>query len=52
MLALDPETLRVIQQWVQKAESDLTAAACLLKPSEYCPTDAVVFTPNSASKST
>ncbi len=43
MFATDPEVLRVIHEWVQKAENDLTAAAHLLKLGKQCPTDTVCF---------
>ena len=43
MLAADPEAIRVIQEWVQKAENDLIAAAHILKMGERCPTDTVCF---------
>jgi len=43
MFAADPETLRVIGEWVQKAENDLTNAAHVLKLGKRCPTDTVCF---------
>jgi HEPN domain-containing protein len=40
----DPdEVLRVVQQWVQKAENDLKNAAYTLQMREACPTDTVCF---------
>ena len=43
MFALDPETLRLIREWVEKAENDLTNAAYVLKMGKQCPTDTVCF---------
>ncbi len=43
MLAVDPELIRVVREWLQKAENDLTAAAQLLKLGKACPTDTVCF---------
>jgi HEPN domain-containing protein len=43
MLAVDPEILVVVRQYVDKAESDLITAAHTLKLRENCPTDAVCF---------
>lgn len=37
------ETLRVIHQWVQKAENDLKNATHTLKLGATCPTDTVCF---------
>lgn len=37
------ETLRVIHQWVQKADNDLKNATHTLKLGETCPTDTVCF---------
>ncbi len=37
------ETLRVIHQWVEKAENDLKTAAHTLKLGAECPTDTVCF---------
>jgi HEPN domain-containing protein len=37
------ETLRVIRQWVEKAENDLKTAAHTLKLGAECPTDTVCF---------
>jgi HEPN domain-containing protein len=37
------ETVRVIQQWVQKAENDLKNATHTLKLGKACPTDTVCF---------
>jgi len=42
MLA-NTETLRVIRQWVEKAENDLKNAAHTLKLGSECPTDTVCF---------
>lgn len=43
MFAVDPEVVRVIREWAQKAENDLTAAAHTLKLGKACPTDTVCF---------
>jgi HEPN domain-containing protein len=43
MLGADPETILVRQEWVQKAENDLVAAAHLLRLGRRCPTDTVCF---------
>lgn len=43
MFGADPEVMRVIQEWVHKAENDLTAAAQLLKLGRRCPADIVCF---------
>jgi HEPN domain-containing protein len=37
------ETLRVIRQWIEKAENDLKNAAHTLKLGKACPTDTVCF---------
>lgn len=37
------EIVRVIQQWAQKAENDLTNAAHTLRLGKACPTDTVCF---------
>ena len=37
------ETLRVIRQWVEKAENDLKNATHTLKLGRDCPTDTVCF---------
>lgn len=37
------EIIRVVQQWVQKAENDLKNAAFTLKLGTACPTDTVCF---------
>ena len=37
------EILTVVQQWVQKAESDLKTATYTLQLAEDCPTDTVCF---------
>jgi HEPN domain-containing protein len=37
------ETLEVVRQWVEKAESDFTSAAFLLRLKHACPTDSVCF---------
>lgn len=42
MPAVD-ETLRVVSQWVEKAENDLINAAHTLKLGKDCPTDTVCF---------
>lgn len=43
MLALDPDVLAVILQWVEKAEHDLTTASYTLRLRANCPTDTVCF---------
>jgi HEPN domain-containing protein len=43
MLGADPETIQVMQAWVQKTENDLVAAAHLLRLGRRCPTDTVCF---------
>ncbi len=43
MFAADPETLRLVREWVQKAENDLTNAAHVLKLGKRCPTDTVCY---------
>jgi HEPN domain-containing protein len=43
MLALDPNVLAVILQWVEKAEHDLTTASYTLRLRANCPTDTVCF---------
>ena len=43
MFAIDPDVLRVIRQWVLKAENDLATAAHTLKLGEFTPTDTVCF---------
>ena len=43
MLALDPDVLAVILQWVEKAEHDLTTASYTLRFRANCPTDTVCF---------
>ena len=43
MLAADYEVIRVIREWVLKAENDLTAAVQLLKLGKRCPADIVCF---------
>jgi HEPN domain-containing protein len=43
MLALDPDVLSVILQWVEKAEHDLTTASYTLRLRANCPTDTVCF---------
>lgn len=35
--------LAVVAEWVQKAENDLTAGACILDLADECPTDTVCF---------
>jgi HEPN domain-containing protein len=42
MLEMDP-VLHVVQQWVQKAENDLTNAAHTLTLGKRAPTDTVCF---------
>ena len=39
----EPEVLRIVAGWVQKAENDLTNAAHALKLGKACPTDTVCF---------
>jgi len=43
MLALDPDVLAVILQWVEKAEHDLTTSSYTLRLRANCPTDTVCF---------
>ncbi len=43
MFAVDPEVIRVIGEWAQKAENDLVTATHVLKLGERCPTDTVCF---------
>ena len=43
MPATSDETLEVVHQWVQKAESDFTSAVHLLGLKQNCPTDSVCF---------
>jgi len=43
MFAPDPVAIGVIRQWIEKAESDLTAARHLLTLGPRCPTDTVCF---------
>jgi HEPN domain-containing protein len=43
MLAVDPEILVVVRQYVDKAESDLITATHTLRLRTNCPTDAVCF---------
>lgn len=43
MFAIDPEILRLIQEWLEKAENDLITAAYVLKLGKQCPTDTVCF---------
>ena len=43
MLGVDPETVRIIREWVQKAENDLSNAAYVLRLGKRCPTDTVCF---------
>ena len=43
MSATSDETLEVVRQWVQKAESDFTSAVHLLGLKQKCPTDSVCF---------
>lgn len=43
MFAADPEVARVIREWAQKAENDLTNAVQVLKLGKRCPTDTVCF---------
>ncbi|MBI4769435.1 MAG: HEPN domain-containing protein [Chloroflexi bacterium] len=43
MFADDPDVIRVIHEWVLKAESDLIAAAHLLRLGASGPTDIVCF---------
>ena len=43
MLALDPDVLAVILQWVEKAEHDLTTASYTLRLRANCPTDTLCF---------
>ncbi len=43
MFATDPEVIRVVSEWVQKAENDLTTAAHTLKLAKASPTDTVCF---------
>lgn len=42
-MPVNAETLRVIRQWVEKAENDLKTAAHTLKLGAACPTDTVCF---------
>ncbi len=42
-MSANAETLRVIRQWVEKAENDLKNAAHTLKLEHDCPTDTVCF---------
>jgi hypothetical protein len=37
------EVLAVVGEWVEKAEHDLTAAACTLRVKRNCPTDVACF---------
>jgi HEPN domain-containing protein len=43
MYAPDLEVIRVVREWAQKAENDLTTAAHTLKLGKRCPTDTVCF---------
>jgi HEPN domain-containing protein len=43
MPATNDETLEVVRQWVEKAESDFTSAVHLLGLKQNCPTDSVCF---------
>jgi len=43
MLALDPDVLAVILQWMEKAENDLTTASYTLRLRTNCPTDTICF---------
>src|SRR5260221_14129236 len=43
MLEIDPAQLHVVQQWVLKAENDLTTATLTLKSGEGGPTDTICF---------
>lgn len=43
MFAVEPEVIRVLSEWVRKAEHDLTTAAQTLKLAKAAPTDTVCF---------
>lgn len=42
-MSVPPETLRVVRQWVEKAEEDLTNAEYTLTLREKCPLGTVCF---------
>lgn len=42
-MSANAETLRVVRQWVEKAENDLKNATHTLKLGRDCPTDTVCF---------
>ena len=42
-MSADAEVLRVVEEWVSKAENDLRAATHTLKLESNCPTDTVCF---------
>lgn len=39
----DPEVLRVVAEWVAKAESDLRTATITMRVQRNCPTDTICF---------
>jgi HEPN domain-containing protein len=43
MLDLDENLLEIVDQWAQKAESDLKTAEILLRVRQDCPTDIICF---------
>ena len=43
MLDLDENVLEIVDQWAQKAESDLKTAEILLRVRQDCPTDIICF---------